>query len=113
MSHITDKEIIDAFVSDEASFTGIALSTLPEGFGQEDITRAEIRYEKILRNHIQSLESQLAESRAENSAEVERLRAFRAAVLGWRIHNHPEWFCRRTAETVADYGRAGEEQTIQ
>lgn len=63
--------------------------------------------------YIKSLESQLAESWAENSAEVERLRAFRVAVLGWRTHNHPQWFCRRTAEMVADYGRAGEERAIQ
>lgn len=66
-----------------------------------------------LHHRIQSLESQLAESRAENSAEVERLRAFRVAVMGWRTHNHPEWFCRRTAEMVADYGRAGEGRAIQ
>lgn len=38
--------------------------------------------------------------------EVERLKAFRDAVAGWRENDWPEWFCRRTAEAIADLGRA-------
>ena len=37
---------------------------------------------------------------------VERLKEFQAAVEGWRECDHPEWFCRRTAEYVAELGRS-------
>lgn len=41
--------------------------------------------------------------------EVERLKAFREAVVGWRENDWPEYFCRRTAEMVADRGREAED----
>lgn len=41
---------------------------------------------------------------------IEKLEAFRAAVVGWREYDQPEWFCRRTAETIADLGREQEKQ---
>ena len=39
------------------------------------------------------------------AAEYERLSTERSAVLGWREYDHPEWFCRRTAEYMADLMR--------
>jgi len=42
----------------------------------------------------------------EQDQRIEQLEAFHSAVLGWREHDQPEWFCRRTAESVADLGRA-------
>lgn len=34
--------------------------------------------------------------------EIERLRRFRDAVIGWRECDWPEGFCRRTAQLIAD-----------
>jgi len=41
-------------------------------------------------------------------AKVEELEAFRKAVIGWRENDHPEWFCRKTAEYVAELGKGAE-----
>lgn len=35
-------------------------------------------------------------------AKVAEMEAFRSAVIGWREKDHPEWFCRRTAQWMAD-----------
>lgn len=43
--------------------------------------------------------SQLHERIVGLQAEVERLLE---VVIGWREHDWPEWFCRRTAEAIAD-----------
>ena len=43
-------------------------------------------------------------------AHIKKLEAFKSAVVGWREHDHPEWFCRRTAEEVVNYGRSAEDQ---
>ncbi len=51
---------------------------------------------------IETLKNQLQKSEAMNEVvEVEL-----SAVYGWRENDHPEWFCRRTAEYVADLARA-------
>jgi hypothetical protein len=41
--------------------------------------------------------------------EIERLRAVYERTVGWRECDHPEWFCRRTAEWMADRARAAVE----
>lgn len=41
---------------------------------------------------------------------LEDAEAFKAAVLGWRENDHPEGFCRATAEIVAGYGLAALKQ---
>jgi hypothetical protein len=41
--------------------------------------------------------------------ELERLRRFRTAVIGWRENDWPEGFCRRTAEQIAEMAKAREE----
>ena len=38
-------------------------------------------------------------------AEIARLRAAITAVSGWRENDWPEWFHRRTAETIAEHMR--------
>ena len=57
------------------------------------------RREQILLDHIATL-----------TAERDRLEAFRKGVVGWRETDQPEWFCRNTAELIADYGRNAEER---
>ncbi|MEE8481767.1 MAG: hypothetical protein V3S12_00310, partial [Acidiferrobacterales bacterium] len=42
----------------------------------------------------------------EQEVRIEKLEAALSAVYGWRENDHPEWFCRRTAEYVADLARA-------
>lgn len=36
---------------------------------------------------------------------MEKLEAFKSAILGWRENDWPEGFCRMTAELLADRGR--------
>jgi hypothetical protein len=48
----------------------------------------------VWKPYVEKLESRVAE-----------LEAFRAAVIGWRENDHPEWFCRKTAEYVAELGK--------
>lgn len=50
---------------------------------------------------LESLRQQVQDLKAEN----ERLRNFRSAVCGWRERDWPAWFCRKTAEAIADFGR--------
>jgi len=39
------------------------------------------------------------------AVELSRLRDFRSAVIGWRESDHPEGFCRKTAEFVVLLGQ--------
>lgn len=41
----------------------------------------------------------------ELTARVTELEGFKKAVLGWREYDHPEGFCRFSAEYVANLGR--------
>lgn len=47
---------------------------------------------------------------ASERKQLSTLQAFRSAVMGWREHDHPEWFCRRTAECLAGLGEEAEKR---
>jgi len=38
-------------------------------------------------------------------AECAELKRFKSTILGWRENDWPEWFCRHTAEALADRGK--------
>lgn len=50
---------------------------------------------------------------ADITVELERLRAFRSAVIGWRESDQPEGFCRRTAEIVVLLGKTAAKEELK
>ncbi len=55
------------------------------------------------RDEIEYIRADLA-LRGDTARELERLRAFRSAVIGWRENDWPEHFNRHTAELIAQLG---------
>lgn len=64
--------------------------TLKDRDWENGAVRDEI-YQSL--KHMEELETKLA-----------RVEAFRSAVIGWRENDWPSWFCRATAEAVAERG---------
>jgi hypothetical protein len=72
--------------------------------------RGELTQAEWIASIAHSMERELQSLRKENRT----LTAFRQAVVGWRENDWPEYFCRRTAEMVADRGReATQERPVE
>ena len=54
------------------------------------------------------IEAEMRRLLVARDTEIARLRAFRAAVIGWREIDHPEGFCRHTAEYMVQLGKDAE-----
>lgn len=79
---------------------------------ENDEDRGELTQAEWIASIARSMERELQSLRKENRKvrdENTTLTAFREAVVGWRENDWPDYFCRRTAEMVADRGREAEE----
>lgn len=65
MSELTDDEIIEAFVTDKANPTVMAISVLPDGFNVFEMVAYEVKILDVIRRHIEAQRKEIKELEAE------------------------------------------------
>ena len=102
-----DKYVVRGLYEDRHVFDTETKEELWENRCADELNRLTARVAE-LESANEKQEAQLVDADVNESLLEDRiaeLEAFKGAVLGWRENDHPEGFCRFSAEYVADLGR--------